>query len=79
MREALLKKEDVSEHPVLAQHSAWMQELVDENPDINEDNVLSVIENGIGRVFLNVLEDAGVFKRDDAGKQAFMRFVDFIG
>lgn len=79
MREALLEKADVSEHPVLTQHSAWMNELIAENPDINDENVTEIIENGIGKVFLNVLEDAGVFKRDDSGKQAFMRFIDFIG
>ncbi len=79
MKEALLGGEDFSSHPVLSQHSDWMKELVSENPEINESNAMTVIEKGIGRVFRNVLEDAGVFKRNSAGNEAFLRFVDFIG
>lgn len=33
-------------------------------------------EEEIGRVFAAVLEDAGVFKRTDEGRRAFMRFID---
>ena len=35
-------------------------------------------EQEIGEVFAAVLEDAGVFKRTEAGKAAFMRFIDYI-
>ena len=31
------------------------------------------------RVFEQVLEDAGVFKRDKQGKEAFARFVEQLG
>ena len=34
-----------------------------------------MLEEEVGRVFTHVLEDAGVFKRDDAGRNAFMRFI----
>ena len=37
------------------------------------------MENGsVKTVFAQVLEDAGVYKRDEAGKAAFLRFVDSV-
>ena len=34
---------------------------------------------GTGRVFARVLEDAGVYKRNKQGQEAFMRFVENVG
>ena len=36
----------------------------------------ALTEQEIGKVFAAVLEDAGVFKRDDGGRAAFMRFIE---
>jgi UDPglucose--hexose-1-phosphate uridylyltransferase len=37
--------------------------------------VHQVVCDGVGLVFSHVLEDAGVFKWDEAGRAAQMRFV----
>ena len=37
-----------------------------------------VKNNEIGLVFEKVLEDAGVFKRDEQGKKAFLKFTEII-
>ena len=37
-----------------------------------------IVENEIGNTFVKVLTDAGVYKRDEAGKAAFLRFVDAV-
>ena len=42
---------------------------------MNKENIDSVLKAEIGAVFAKVLEHAGVFKRDDGGRQAFMRFI----
>ena len=47
-------------------------------PDFSKDNARAILEKEIGKVFLEVLSDAGVFKRDDEGKKAFLRFVGSI-
>lgn len=39
------------------------------------ENIHSAVENAVGDVFLRVLEDAGVYKMDEKGIQAFKRFV----
>jgi len=40
------------------------------------ENILNV---EIGLTFSRVLEDAGVFKRDKKGKNAFLKFINHIG
>ncbi len=44
----------------------------------NEDYIIDIIHKEIGLVFSGVLEDAGVFKRNEAGKEAFQRFIDSL-
>ena len=48
------------------------------NPDFNKDNAKSIIEDEIGKAFLEVLEDAGVFKRNENGQKAFKEFITSI-
>ena len=39
-----------------------------------KDNVHQVLQQEVGKVFLQVLSHAGVFKRDSEGQNAFLRF-----
>ncbi len=43
-----------------------------------KDSIFYFLYQETGKVFLEVLKDAGVFKRDENGKNAFMRFVDSL-
>ena len=45
---------------------------------INADNVHKILQDEIGDVFAKILECAGVYKRDEAGKAAFLKFVDYV-
>jgi UDPglucose--hexose-1-phosphate uridylyltransferase len=40
--------------------------------------VRSILQNEIGYVFAGVLEDAGVYKRNQEGINAFIRFIDTL-
>ena len=62
----------------LEPHAEWVGEITAKYSDINALNIRKILEDEIGRVFLNVLEDAGVFKRNEDGKAAFMRFIDSL-
>ena len=42
---------------------------------VNADNVDEVIQKEIGLVFMQVLTDAGVYKRTPEGMEAFERFI----
>ena len=46
--------------------------------NINADNIDKIIKDEIGIVFSKVLEDAGVFKRDEKGQAAFIKFIEYV-
>ena len=39
---------------------------------------LNLTKDEIGIVFSKVLEDAGVFKRDEKGQAAFIKFIEYV-
>ena len=45
---------------------------------MTEENIAGILQKEIGLVFCQVLQDAGVFKRDEAGMAAFQRFTDSL-
>ncbi|MCM3574461.1 UDP-glucose--hexose-1-phosphate uridylyltransferase [Mesobacillus subterraneus] len=63
----------------LLKHWNWYTSILDRYNDIKEDNVGKILEDEVGRIFLAVLEDAGVFKQDDQGLAAFSRFIESLG
>lgn len=71
----------------ISSHAKWAAEFlpkygisVSENGTVsganNKDKVTQIIHDEIGFVFSGVLEDAGVFKRNRQGVDAFQRFID---
>lgn len=55
-------------------HLPWAKEIA-EKMDINADNVDEIMEQELANVFANVLENAGVFKDDEAGNAGWDRFI----
>ncbi|THE12405.1 UDP-glucose--hexose-1-phosphate uridylyltransferase [Bacillus timonensis] len=55
-------------------HQEWADELKVYNP--TKENVHELVKREVGKKFMRVLEDAGVYKRDEAGQAAFKRFID---
>lgn len=62
----------------LIKHKSWSMELLNKYKDINKNNVDEIIKKEVGLVFLRVLEDAGVFKRNNVGTAAFDRFMNSL-
>ena len=78
LEKALCNSQNLLSVPELEQHAKWASEIVKKHPELNSENVKEIIEQEIGCVFLEVLFDAGVFKRTPEGKDAFLRFVNNI-
>ncbi len=74
LREAMLDGRDLRADPVLAPHADWAEEILRARA-FNAENAESVLREEVGRVFMQVLEHAGVYKRDESGRAAFLRFV----
>ena len=60
-----------------AKHAPWAEELKTRH-DFTREDADAVLRQEVGRVFMQVLEDAGVFKRDEAGRAAFLRFAESV-
>ena len=78
LEKAMLDGEDLNATPELAQHAEWAKEVLERHPEFCAENAKHIIEQEVGEVFRQVLLDAGVFKRDEDGKKAFMRFVNSL-
>lgn len=64
----------------LAVHATWIDSLVAKyGTSMTPVAANTAVRNEIGAVFSHVLEDAGVFKQDDAGQAAFLRFAEKTG
>ncbi len=46
--------------------------------DVAADKADAVLQDEVGQVFSHVLEDAGVFKWNEAGEQAFHTFTNSL-
>ena len=77
LRRAILAGDDLRADPLTASHADWAEELKTRYP-FTEENTEAILRQEVGAVFLQVLCDAGVYKRDAAGKTAFLRFVDYV-
>lgn len=78
LKKAMLAHEDIRSIPELEKHADWAEEIEKKYDDINENNIDEIIHNEIGNVFTHVLEDAGVYKTDKEGREAFHRFIDAL-
>ncbi len=74
---AVAAGEDVASDEALSKHAAWVEELK-KSYTFTEENALDIILLETGKVFAAVLEDAGVYKNTEAGKAAFLKFVEFV-
>ncbi len=59
-------------------HAAWYRSVRAAHTTVTEGNVDGILRDEIGKVFLEVLTHAGVFKRDAAGMAAFDRWIESI-
>ena len=73
--EALLCGADMSKDEKTAAHKEWAEKIKSEHPELNEGNVMDILRDEVGKVFVTVLEHAGVYKRDEHGMAAFDRFM----
>lgn len=71
----ILEGKDLNSEETIKKHSDWVEAFKEKYEEINEHNIDAIIEKEIGLVFMEVLEDAGVYKCTPEGKAAFNRFV----
>lgn len=76
--DAIIKGSDMSKNKKTAAHKEWAGEVVENHPEIDSSNVTEILKQEVGKVFVSVLEHAGVYKRDEKGRKAFDKFINQI-
>ena len=78
LAETVLSGGNIRENDTVAKHADWFERFCGEY-SFTKDNIEEILLCEIGKTFVAVLEDAGVYKRTSEGEEAFMRFVRAIG
>ena len=78
LKEAILTGADLRADEVLEKHADWVEEFAPKYDKIDASNIDGIVEKEIGLVFMEVLEDAGVYKRTPEGQAAFDRFIESL-
>ena len=78
LRKAMLECKNIYQIDSLKHHAEWADEVKAKHPEFNEANSKEIIEMETGLVFKKVLEDSGVFKRNEEGKKAFIKFTETL-
>ena len=79
LAECITEGKDIRSFEELEKHADWAEEFIPKyEGKINKENVDEILKAEIGKVFVKVLEDAGVFKRDEKGQQYFMKFIESV-
>ena len=74
---AIVEGRDVAADEALNKHADWVEELKKQYT-FTAENALEILMQETGKVFAAVLEDAGVYKNTEAGREAFLRFVEEV-
>ncbi len=74
---AILEKKDLRADILTASHADWAEAFIGKY-EFTKENCMDIIRDEVGKVFSQVLEHAGVYKRDENGKKAFIRFVESV-
>lgn len=78
LRQYILEGRDIRSNDQIAKHADWVDEFLPEYTDISADNIDHILEQEVGKVFCQVLEDAGVYKNTEEGRKAFHRFLEIL-
>lgn len=74
----IVNNKDIRSNEELSKHADWVEEFTQNYDHIDGQNVNTILQEEIGKVFCQVLECAGVFKSTPEGMDAFNRFIKVI-
>ena len=77
LEDAILNNKNIRENPSIEKHADWVEEWIG-NYSVTPENLHSIIQNEIGKVFAQVLTCAGVYKNTPEGRDAFGRFIQTL-
>ena len=78
LSEYILEGKDIRSNDVLEKHADWVEEFLPSYGKVDASNIMDILKAEIGKVFCEVLEDAGVYKCTDKGLADFTKFIETL-
>lgn len=78
LKDAILAGANLEENEQLSKHKEWVNTFLPKYEKIDETNMDTILKEEIGLVYSQILACAGVYKCDEKGREAFMRFIDVV-
>ena len=75
--EAIVEGKDIRTMEEIEKHADWVDEWRNQY-NITKENVNQILKDEIAKVFVKVLECAGVYKRTEEGQNAFRKFISTL-
>lgn len=75
LADCLVNHKSLEEQEELKKHIDWVHGFVPKYNKITKENVMDILKEEVGQVFVKVLEDAGVYKCNKEGREAFEKFI----
>lgn len=69
-------REKAQNNEEINKHIPWIEKMLSENLSLNYLEAKELIKKEVGIIFSRVLEDAGVFKRNEKGQEGFNKFLN---
>lgn len=71
----LVEGKEITSNEKIEKHAEWTKTFLPKYEKITRENVMDILQEEVGIVFTHVLEDAGVYKCTEEGREAFKRFI----
>lgn len=71
-------KTKIKNNPKVVKHLEWAINIQEKHVKITSENIKTILKDEIGVTFSRVLEDAGVYKRNNEGEKGLLRFIEYI-
>lgn len=76
LAEYLVEGKDIRSNEKIEKHAAWTESFLSKYEKISQENVMDILKEEVGQTFVHVLENAGVYKCTEEGREAFLRFIE---
>ena len=69
LADAIVDGKDIRADEMLEKHADWVAEFLPQYASVTEENITEILHAEVGKVFVKVLEDAGVYKCTPEGRE----------
>lgn len=74
----LVEGKDIRSNEKIEKHVDWVAGFLPKYSEISRENVMDILKEEVGQTFVHVLEDAGVYKCNEEGRKAFLKFIETL-